>query len=850
MSIAEILNELDGQGNLEEQQAFLESISQGLGIDQYRKTAEKAKQGNREATTRYGSQLVAHAVDKVAEGIEQFIALTEQGGAGRKHLAGRYLKKVDPKISAYLALRCVIDGISGRQTVQKVALEIASMIEDEVRFRMFEEAEKTAFKYTKEKVKKATTYRHKKNVMSVKMAHSGVDFAAWPKTDKLHIGVKLLDIVIETTGYVELGEINKSISGKPKTVKIVQATKETEEWIGRKNTRSELLAPKYLPCVIPPKDWTSPTSGGYHSKSVRPLTFIKTSYRNYIEEVSNMVDDMPRVYEAVNALQRTPWAVNKKVLSVMQEAWDGQMEMPCLVTRRDTKEIPCSRCGALVALSQRNSRNIHVRHECFETDEVALRRWKVLAAKTHEANARLISKRIQVNQVIWIAGIMSRYSKIYMPYQLDFRGRIYAAPFYLNPQGADYAKGLLTFGETMPINDALAAGWLAIHGANVYGNDKVSLADRIAFIGSMHKEIRAIAESPLDHTELWVNADKPWQFLAFCFEWAGFLEHGYGYESSLPIALDGSCSGIQHFSAMLRDPQGAEAVNLMPSNEPRDIYQMVCNRVLERFKADTENPYAAGWLSLNPDRKMTKRQVMTLPYGSTQFSCKEYTNEYLQEILEERRYSDPSFVMPWPENERYKAVSYASEIIWEAIGEVVIGARQVMDWLRAWSKETAKAGLPITWTTPVGFPVYQAYPSMKHRRVATQLGEGIMRLTLKEAQPVIDKKRMENAIAPNFVHSMDACHLVMSVSYAKNHGIKDFAMIHDSFGTHAANTERFSELIRESFVDLYTNWDILANFKGSMVSILPPDAQDNIPKDLQKGDLNLECVKGSSFFFA
>ena len=233
MSIAEILNELDGQGNLEEQQAFLESISQGLGVDQYRKTAEKAKLGGREATTRYGSQLVAHAVDKVAAGIDQFIELTTQGGAGRKHLAGRYLKKVDTKISAFLALRCVVDGISGRQTVQKVALEIASMIEDEVRFRMFEEAEKKEYKYTMEKVKKATTYRHKKNVMSVKMNQSGVDFSSWPKSDKLHIGVKLLDIVIETTGYVELGEIDKSVGGNP-ILSLTGILKAPAYMIGRK----------------------------------------------------------------------------------------------------------------------------------------------------------------------------------------------------------------------------------------------------------------------------------------------------------------------------------------------------------------------------------------------------------------------------------------------------------------------------------------------------------------------------------------------------------------------------------------------------------------------------------------
>ena len=68
-----------------------------------------------------------------------------------------------------------------------------------------------------------------------------------------------------------------------------------------------------------------------------------------------------------------------------------------------------------------------------------------------------------------------------MVYQLDFRGRIYAVPNYLNPQGPDFAKGLLTFAEGKPI-DENGACYLAIHGANCFGYDKVGLQDRIDWV--------------------------------------------------------------------------------------------------------------------------------------------------------------------------------------------------------------------------------------------------------------------------------------------------------------------------------------------------------------------------------
>ena len=38
---------------------------------------------------------------------------------------------------------------------------------------------------------------------------------------------------------------------------------------------------------------------------------------------------------------------------------------------------------------------------------------------------------------------------------------------------------------------------------------------------------------------------------------------------------------------------------------------------------------------------------------------------------------------------------------------------------------------------------------------------------------------------------------------AKAYGIKDFALIHDSYGIHAADVELMSEIIRKVFVEMY-----------------------------------------------
>ena len=77
----------------------------------------------------------------------------------------------------------------------------------------------------------------------------------------------------------------------------------------------------------------------------------------------------------------------------------------------------------------------------------------------------------------------------------------------------------------------------------------------------------------------WTEADEPWQFLAFAYEFVAFCDQGYGFLSNLPVMVDGSNNGLQHFSAILRDPIGGKATNLTDEDMPQDIYQEVADLV-------------------------------------------------------------------------------------------------------------------------------------------------------------------------------------------------------------------------------------------------------------------------------
>ena len=109
-------------------------------------------------------------------------------------------------------------------------------------------------------------------------------------------------------------------------------------WIENVNKEGESIHPYFYPCVIPPKDWSSPFNGGYHSKKIDSIPMIKTRNREYLDEMKN--HSMPMEYGAINALQRTKWKVNEKILDIIQKCWETGESWAKLPPREDYKILP------------------------------------------------------------------------------------------------------------------------------------------------------------------------------------------------------------------------------------------------------------------------------------------------------------------------------------------------------------------------------------------------------------------------------------------------------------------------------------------------------------------------------
>lgn len=422
------------------------------------------------------------------------------------------------------------------------------------------------------------------------------------------------------------------------------------------------------------------------------------------------------------------------------------------------------------------------------------------------------------------------YPSLWFTYFADSRGRKYARAGGVSPQGNDFEKGILRFAKGKPLGTEEAATWFLINGANKYGVDKVSLVDRQAWVAEHHDAIMAAANEPLD-SPFWRQADNPVQFLAWAFEYRDWRAGGssLAFVSHLALGQDGTCNGLQNYGALLADDVGGHAVNLVPTEAPRDIYADVAARTTQLLEGMAESPIRDAWLRHGINRKITKRTTMTLPYGCTRFACSQFiVEDYLEKV------APPEI----PKAEYGEAANYLSHVVWAAIGDTVVKAREGMDWLKGWAKDAIAKGQRVAWVAPNGLRVVSEYKRVKVREIESVAFKNRMRMY--ESTDKIDVVKTTNAIAPNFIHSLDAAHLDMVLAAAELEGIQ-VAAIHDDFGTHAADTARLHQIIREQFVVLYKDNTILKDLAASTGYDVPPPTP---------GLLNVDDILKSPYFFS
>lgn len=797
--------------NLEKQyQLEFESVT--LGEQRY----QRRRQDTDESDTAPGRKWISTQLEPMTEEVR---VLLEYKGRGKPSLFKQACESLQPEQAAFLSLRAIINGAAREQSLRNVCIRITQGLEDHLNASVLADTEPGIYKSILPNIRKWTVPEKKMYLVRNMMRRRELDVVQFADDERVLIGGPLVDIAVRL-GLVELTEVR---ARRTKSEVVVRPTATLVDWLNRFHHDIALAHPAYLPMVTEPRPWTSPVEGGYLT-GIRGANLIKLGKRAYLDDLDNA--DMPVVYEAVNHVQATPWQINTSLLDVVEQVLDSHSErFDAIVPPMEDYPLP-EKPGWFDDLPVDQLR---------EKEE--FKAWKGSRARTYEANAKMKSRRIDMLAKVSLARKFKGEDAIYFPHHVDFRGRIYPIPPVLNPQADDLGRALLQFANGKPLGEE-GGFWLAVHCANTFGNDKISFEDRAAWTQENSDLLVACAMSPMDES-YWLEADKPWSFLAACKEWAGFMITGEDYVSHLPIHMDGSCSGLQHFSALLRDPRGGAAVNLAPADKPSDIYQAVADEV-EDMLIEIDDPMARAWEG-KVTRKIAKRPTMTTCYGATLIGMR---GMIIKDVNELSRKAGRPYL--GADVDVFQASQFLSRVIYEAIGRVVVAARTAMDWLQEVARVTAGADTPVLWTTPAGFPVRQEYNQMTGQRVKLFVAGERHRVTLTSRTKQLDKRKQASSISPNFVHSLDAAHLMLTMAACAEFGLDNVAVIHDSFGTHTSDTSLLHALLREEFIAMYQA-DILTRLKEQIEEQIDADLPALPPGDL---GLDLEQIRESDFFFA
>jgi DNA-directed RNA polymerase len=850
-------------------------------------------QDGQEDNTAYGSYIIGHFIEDLAAYIAETVEARATGrGAGAGCVASPLIQQAgegDYRAIAMLTLKAIVSQLTKRVTMTALCARIGMWVEDEYRCKILRGADKKLYDSMVENVKQRGVYAMRKHNSLYYTRLACDTYKEWNQTTRFKVGLMLFDCVLKSLPtFVEVVTLTEGV----KTTKYVVATPDTLAFIKKHMEHVSALACVYEPMVVPPVKWTEGMvrGGGYISSHVRPLRLVKARTRAALEEVKYA--KMPKVLAALNATQETAWRIRKPILELLLYAYEREIPLGGLKLRPERPLPPLTH--------DPENRELH-------------RKWARASREVYEDNIELRSYKLNVWRNLVTARKYQDYGAIYFPHQLDFRGRVYPVTS-ISPQGEDYIKALIEFSEGKELGTQEAADWLFIHTANLFGVDKVSFADRIKWTQEHFDALVACAEAPLEN-RFWEEADKPWQALAVCYELKGYKEHGLSWVSRVPIALDGSCSGLQNLGMAFKCEVTGRSVNLVPSDKPSDIYQEVADKVVARLKQlceyeaveegkktlddvfieraqqvhDAEKPKkplsyylnklasnkenekdefvrllrkvqsevteSYAWLKFGVTRKTAKRSVMTFPYGSEQYGFRQQIMEdTLIPTLKELKFKHATTrVEDIPKDEwlftgdGFQAANVMAGLLYEAVSETVLKAAEAMRWLKACAKEVASQNNPVKWVTPLGFPVTQDYRKLKAKRIDSVLNGSRYSLTISDETLDIDKLKSANSISPNVVHSLDSSHLMLTTATAYERGIDSFALIHDSFGTHAADTSEFFRIIRECFIELY-NMNVFESLAEQFQRQVPPETE--LPPLPTHGNLDRNTVLDSLYAFA
>jgi DNA-directed RNA polymerase len=671
----------------------------------------------------------------------------------------QYLSDIEPEAAAAIACKVTFDKVFSPKPksnlVQNVTDSIGAALENECMMRYYERNVPGLLKYIKDKYwhKSSGTHQKVKNVITLMNRADVKHWQAWGIQLRIKLGGWLLDCICESSHWFMTQQRREG----RKTFNDVVPTPEFMEIKDQVLANAELFSPLAWPMLIEPNDWTNETPGGYLLNEVMRGHHMVRRGKPCLIQGETPIDFL-------NRIQKVGYALNDHVVNVAKTFQERGVEVGKFIP---VVEMPLPPKPPDIADNKESRKDYRRR-----------------AAEVCNTNAQAFMKSCRTRMTMNAVEIFSKYEKFYIPWSFDYRGRAYPIPAFLTPQDTDFGKSLLKFHEQSFMTPE-AEAWLAFQVATTYGLDKATMQERQQWVKDNQSLITRVAEDPIRNLNDWDEVDEPWQFMAACEEYHACVIACTRHHTSLPVATDATCSGLQILAGLAKDASTAKLVNVLPSDKPQDAYKVVAEQATPHVP-DSIKPYM--------DRKTVKRVVMTVPYNAKPYSNRGYIREALKEKGVEVDKDDLTATV--------KAVRDAMDVI-------VPGPMSVMSWIESEVSNAIDRGLTeITWTTPSGFSVTQRLMKPDVKNIELQLlGRCQVKVSTGDTDKV-DKAHHKNATAPNLIHSLDASLLHLSALRFN----APISLIHDSVLCRATDMSVLSDIVRETYMHLFAEHEYLTTF--------------------------------------
>ena len=758
-----------------------------LGLEKLHKQTYQVESKDYASASVYGcasiNTLIPLVVDRIEKTTEYAIKRGKTGVAFAE--IHQYLKDVEPLAAAGIACKIIFDKVFSFKDDASLAVKIAEAVgtalEQECQMRFYE-AECPGLLHSIKQNYWHSSCGTQQRFVTVRtmMNRNNIHWKSWGSANRVKLGCWLIDCVCSASGWFTKETIQL---GKKRKAHIVP----TAEFMDIKDdvmANAAEFSAIPLPMLVPPKDWAD-EPGGYL------LNEVMLGHEMVRRGQSSIQGDQPK--EFLNKIQKVGFTLNKAIVEVAEHLFDKGIKVgkfvPIIEFKLPNKPLDIA------------------------TNEEARQSYRREAAETMNKNASSFKKSCRTRMTMEAVKKFKDRDVFYHPWSFDYRGRVYPIPSVLTPQDTDFGKSLLKFHREAVMTEE-AEQWLAFQVATTYGLDKKSMRERLDWVKDNITFIANIAKDPIERLPDWEKADEPWQFLAACDEYYHCVINCDRNYTSLPVATDATCSGLQILAGLCRDASTAKLVNVLPSDSPQDAYATV---------AEAAKPNCPESIQQHLDRSTVKRVVMTVPYNAKPHSNRGYIRSALKEKGVEIEKDD---------------LTATVTAVRDAMHQVVPGPMKVMKWIEdEVAKAITRGATELEWVTPSGFVVSQRLMKKETERVQLQLLGNVLNTKVATGDSdKVDKAHHKNATAPNLIHSLDASLLLLSTLRFD----APIALIHDSVLCRATDMNILSTLVRETYMHLFAEQDYLQSWADQIGATTKPPII---------GDLEPSSVIESTYFF-